>query len=319
MAELQTSEHLRLAPARLFAHYFEKRAESLAFYRRVRRRGVPPPIFTREYVLYHSWLPGFLELDAHTSSSVRAWIHDDVRAYSLPSDLTEKLASRGWCEAAASPQLDQLLEKAFTVFPAIQNPKELRLFLDEIAARRPRTVVEIGTAAGGVLYCVSQLSDPEALLVSIDSPEGLYGESQDDEECALFSTFVGARQRLEFIRDRSFHYSTKSDLAALLNGRKVDVLFIDGDHSYGGAKSDFEMYSEFVERDGLIAFHDILMFPETWGRGFDVAILWRELSALHSTREITDPDAPRRPPLPELAERFGMPALGFGLVFWTTS
>jgi predicted O-methyltransferase YrrM len=315
MTELQSPAHLRLATARLFAHYFEKRADSLAFYRRVRRRGVPPPTFMREYVLYHSWLPGFLELDAETANGVRAWMHDGSRASSLPSDLTDALASRGWCEAAASPKLDQLLEKAFTVFPAIQNPKELRLFLDEIAARRPKTVVEIGTAAGGVLYCLSQLSDPDALLVSIDIPEGLYGDGQDDEECELFSTFVGARQRLEFIRDRSFHYSTKCDLSALLDGRKVDLLFIDGDHSYAGVKSDFEMYSEFVDRDGLIAFHDIQMFPETWGRGFDVGIFWRELSAIHSTREITDPDAPPRPPPLELAERFGLPALGFGLLF----
>jgi predicted O-methyltransferase YrrM len=317
MAELQSPEHLRLAPARLFAHYFEKRAESLAFYRRVRRRGVPPPTFTREHVLYHSWLPGFLELDADTAARVSAWMHDGGRAPSLPSELTEALASRGWCDAPPPPRLDQLLEKAFTVFPAIQNPKELRLFLEEVAARQPRTVVEIGTAAGGVLYCLSQLAHPEALLVSIDIPEGLYGEGQDEEECALFSTFVGTRQRLEFIRDRSFHYSTKRDLAALLGGRQVDLLFIDGDHSYAGAKSDFEMYSEFVGRDGLVAFHDIMMFPETWGRGFDVGIFWRELSALRPTREIVDPDAPLRPPPAEAAERFGMPALGFGLIPWT--
>jgi hypothetical protein len=56
------------------------------------------------------------------------------------------------------------------------------------------------------------------------------------------------------------------------------------------------------------------MFPDTWGRGFDVGILWRELAQTHQTREIVDPHAPRLPPPLEEAERWGMPALGFGLV-----
>jgi hypothetical protein len=148
MLNLQTPEHLRIASAQLLTRYFAKRAESLEFYRLVRRRGVPAPTFERDYVLYHSWLPGFLDLDANAASAVRSWMHESTDSSSLPVDLAETLAARGWCEAAA-PQLDQLLEKAFTVFPAIQNPRELRIFLKEVAARRPRTVVEIGTAAGG--------------------------------------------------------------------------------------------------------------------------------------------------------------------------
>lgn len=36
----------------------------------------------------------------------------------------------------------------------------------------------------------------------------------------------------------------------------VDVLFIDGDHSFGGIWNDYDLYSEFVRSGGLIAFHD---------------------------------------------------------------
>jgi predicted O-methyltransferase YrrM len=38
----------------------------------------------------------------------------------------------------------------------------------------------------------------------------------------------------------------------------VDLIFIDGDHSYEGVKQDFEIYAPLVRSDGLIAFHDIL-------------------------------------------------------------
>ena len=313
MAELETAEHLRLTPATLFTHYFQKRAESLAFYRRVRRRGVPPPTFTREYVVYHSWLPGFLEADAEAANSLRVRI-DGASGAEFQADLAGELRMRGWCQAAG-PVLDALVEKAFTVFPAIQNPKELRLFLDEVAKLHPRIVVEIGTGAGGLLYCLAQLAHRDAMLVSIDAPDGVASEGPDDQECELFRTFIGPKQQLHLIRDRSFHYSTMLDLAQLLDGRKIDLLFIDADHSYGGARSDFEMYREYTAPTGLIVFHDILMFPETWGRGFDVGIFWRELRDRYRTREIVDRDAPMRPPPIEKAARFGTPALGFGLLF----
>jgi predicted O-methyltransferase YrrM len=314
MPDLQTAEHLRVALAAQLTHYFNKRAETLALFRRARRGGVPPPAFTLDHAVYHSWMPGFIDVDADTAAAIRQWREEGGAAPPLPAAVERALSASGWCIAHATPQLDLLLEKAFAVFPALQNPKELRRFLDEVAERRPRTVVEIGTAAGGVLYCLCQLAHPEALVVTVDMPNGPYGGGQDDEECALFSTFGGARQRIAFIRDRSFHYSTKLDLARLLDGRPIDLLMIDGDHSYAGTKSDFEMYGQFVAQDGLIAFHDILMLPEMWGRGFDVGIVWRELAAVHETREIVDTDAPRRPLTPDVLERFGTPALGFGLL-----
>ncbi len=39
---------------------------------------------------------------------------------------------------------------------------------------------------------------------------------------------------------------------------KVDFLFIDADHTYGGVKQDFEIYEPLVKKGGIIAFHDIL-------------------------------------------------------------
>lgn len=36
----------------------------------------------------------------------------------------------------------------------------------------------------------------------------------------------------------------------------IDILWIDGDHSYKGSKQDFESYSELVDDNGLIFMHD---------------------------------------------------------------
>jgi predicted O-methyltransferase YrrM len=39
--------------------------------------------------------------------------------------------------------------------------------------------------------------------------------------------------------------------------KPIDVLLIDGSHSYEGVKADFEKYVPFVKDDGLIIMHDV--------------------------------------------------------------
>jgi predicted O-methyltransferase YrrM len=43
---------------------------------------------------------------------------------------------------------------------------------------------------------------------------------------------------------------------AITKHKELDILFIDGDHSYNGVKSDFELYSKLVKDGGYIIFDD---------------------------------------------------------------
>ncbi|HEX9735795.1 MAG TPA: class I SAM-dependent methyltransferase [Thermoanaerobaculia bacterium] len=230
----------------------------------------------------------------------------------------EALQELGWCDDAPV-DLDALIVKARDVFPAVQNPWELRELLEVVLKRRPKTVVEIGTADGGLFYCLSQLADPCSKMISLDIEGGLYGGGQSSVDTMLFSTFGPPDQKFHFLRQRSFHYSTLQSLAKIVDGDKIDLLVIDADHSYAGVKSDFEMYGRLVAPDGLIAMHDICEFPlhmRQWREGNDVNIFWKELKERgYKTREIID-----RSPMPirteggdRLASRW--PAIGFGLVF----
>src|SRR5205085_10582223 len=36
----------------------------------------------------------------------------------------------------------------------------------------------------------------------------------------------------------------------------IDLLMIDGDHSYEGVKRDWELFSPFVKKTGVVLFHD---------------------------------------------------------------
>lgn len=48
---------------------------------------------------------------------------------------------------------------------------------------------------------------------------------------------------------------TAGKLAALLAGRDIDLLFIDGNHTYEGVKADAELYGPLTKH--LVAFHDV--------------------------------------------------------------
>ena len=72
----------------------------------------------------------------------------------------------------------------------------------------------------------------------------------------------------------------------LLAGKKVDLLFIDGDHSYEGVKKDFEMYSPLVADGGVIAFHDIAV--HTKFAHCEVDRFWNEIKPVFRHREIID-------------------------------
>ncbi len=66
-------------------------------------------------------------------------------------------------------------------------------------------------------------------------------------------------------------------VAELLDGRAIDFLFIDGDHSCDGVWQDFKMYSSLVAPGGLIAFHDICQSPAEWTKGVAQFLSWQDI------------------------------------------
>ena len=66
----------------------------------------------------------------------------------------------------------------------------------------------------------------------------------------------------------------------------IDFLFIDGDHSYEGVKKDFEMYSPFVRKGGLIVFHDTNDSQKHRDRNVYVSKFWSELMQNMNSKNI---------------------------------
>jgi predicted O-methyltransferase YrrM len=175
---------------------------------------------------------------------------------------------------------------------AVQKVPELERLVALVRERRPRAVVEIGTDKGGTLFAWCRLADPEAVLVSIDLPGGLFGGGYSWREARRFRHFFAQpTQTIHTIRRDSHDPKTVRRLERLLAGRPVDFLLIDGDHTYEGAKRDWELYEPFVAPGGLIAFHDILPHDYNSERAMPVEVdkLWDELATQHQTVVFSDP------------------------------
>jgi hypothetical protein len=307
-----TFRHLRLTETACFREYLENtrlwgEVGNEAFAEHVRAAGTgttPSPIVAdsadKPWRLYHSWLPQMMELTLTQAQAIRGLIQGVPEADRTQEQQqwTRALADFGWL-TAGSADIDCLVTRALEQIIAIQNPYELREYLKLVQARRPKVVVEIGTARGGMLYCFCQLAAPDALILSIDLPGAPNCGGQTEAERKYYSSFVARGQQIKFIPANSHFHATREALRQLLGGQQADVLFIDGDHSYGGVKIDFDMYAGFAAADGLLTLHDICLRPEHWGAGNDVGLFWDEIKPEYEIQEIIDPNGQCQPDRPE--------------------
>lgn len=149
---------------------------------------------------------------------------------------------------------------------------------------RAKVVVEIGTADGGTLLLSAMLADPEASLISIDLQDGQFGGGYPAWKRPLYESFARENQQIHLLQGDSHQKEMYQNLQSILNGRMVDYLFIDGDHTYEGVKKDFEMYSPLVRSGGIIAFHDIAPDRSPEPTHF-VDRFWNEIKRIYRTEE----------------------------------
>ncbi len=169
-----------------------------------------------------------------------------------------------------------------------QEYSEILSLCEKVDQLKPKIVLEIGTAQGGSLFLFTKLADKNATIISIDLPKGDFGGGYEEYKSDFYRSFVHPNQTIHLLRDDSHVEETRKKVETIVGNRKIDFLFIDGDHTYQGVKTDFLLYSQLMSKNGLIGFHDIVASVQ----GCEVRKFWDETKVKYNkfTEFIDRPD-----------------------------
>ena len=145
--------------------------------------------------------------------------------------------------------LEDFYHFAKDIFGPHQDKVEILRLLEFVKNEQPINVCEIGTADGGTNFLLTHALLTPRFMLGID----LYVKKK-----AKLNYFAHDKVSINFIDGSSYESSSISKAEKIIGDKKLDLLFIDGDHTYEGVSRDFFEYKKFVREGGLIVFHDIV-------------------------------------------------------------
>jgi len=145
---------------------------------------------------------------------------------------------------------DSVFDFAHQYIRPFQIKSEIIGLIEFFNKHQPGILLEVGTANGGTHFLIRRLCPSIRLSIAVDI---------DIRNCSLIDRITDTESS-HYIMGKSTSATTLDKVRKILGRqRKLDVLFLDGDHSYEGVKSDFLAYRGFVRPGGLIVFHDIVL------------------------------------------------------------
>jgi predicted O-methyltransferase YrrM len=121
-------------------------------------------------------------------------------------------------------------------------------------AKKKRTIVEIGSYLGASACCFgAALSGSGGQVFCIDTWKN---DAMSEGGKDTFEEFSSNTAKFKHVIVPVRGLST--EVASILRekAKDVDVLFIDGDHSYDGVRADWETYKGFLAPGSIVIFHD---------------------------------------------------------------
>jgi len=162
-----------------------------------------------------------------------------------------------FADAAWPPKADTFEDLDFLLTSSQLNHGIASLRLDEAAllfrlvrALGPATLAELGRFKGGGTFLMAVAMTPGSELWSYDlhleTPEGATGEELDRE-------LVTGLERYGI---SGVHLVVGDTRKAEVPPRPLDLVFVDADHRYEGARADFERWGPLIRPGGHLLFHD---------------------------------------------------------------
>jgi Methyltransferase domain len=165
----------------------------------------------------------------------------------------------------------------------------------------PGAIVEIGSFKGRSTVMLAKVASHYGLgpIISIDPHTHILSTGPDSSTLpTTYEDFLSSLRTRDVESHVEVHRAFSDDVSRTWD-RQIRFLWIDGDHSYEGAKADFDGFIPFVAPMGVVALHDALNnFPgpvrvfveemlrtERFGpAGFVQSIAWAQLRPDDSAR-----------------------------------
>ena len=136
-----------------------------------------------------------------------------------------------------------------------QDWDELGQLAERVDAMKPQVVVEIGSCEFGWCYLMAPYFAPGATVIGIDPL--VKNIIRREKVAEVRAKIKGEGYDVRFLEGRSDDDETMKRLIWILDGRKIDLLHIDGAHDYDAVMADWNDYSGLMRKGGLVAFHDV--------------------------------------------------------------
>lgn len=134
-----------------------------------------------------------------------------------------------------------------------QVPEEISALLFELLkTNNYSNFMEIGSAAGGTSRLFNDFFQFKKIVI-------LENNSFNKKMVKIRNEQLTGLPLVEFIGDSQS--AQANNFIRNLN-IKLDLLFIDADHSYNGVRNDYYNHLEFVKKEGYLIFHDTVSYPD---------------------------------------------------------
>lgn len=143
-------------------------------------------------------------------------------------------------------------KKLFKIFTHMTRIECLLLYKLTLSLKEHSIIVEIGSYLGASSSFLAYAAKEKNHIVYCVDTWKNEGMSEGERD-----TFAEFRKNIEPLKDYIHILRGCSvDIAKTFN-EKIDLLFIDGDHSYEAVKADVEYWLPKVKNHGIVIFHDI--------------------------------------------------------------
>lgn len=142
------------------------------------------------------------------------------------------------------------LDNLFKIYEPIQDTTELFWLVNKVEHINPKVILEIGVNTGATLGFWDHIIGKSKgvaypILIGIDIRNNMkWNTKKSKNNIKLLIADSNKKETVDIVKN-------------ILQNRHVDFLYIDGNHSEKYVTSDFQNYSKFVRKGGIIAFHDI--------------------------------------------------------------